>query len=320
MSLTEATQTVAGTWIVADLNSGGPVESIDLAFKLLLSPDPGAVAADGFGFHWAPDLPESGFPNAEEPVGTGLSVGFDVFNNGNNEAPAIDVFWLGNRVGGVAVPGEFLNTEEQFVDVQIRLSAAGLIDVAFNGLVLVYQLQIPNWTAFSGAKYGFAARTGGSFQRQYVDDVRIRSVAYSGPIAFVIEPQDALALVGRTATFAANTNDPARTAYQWQVSAGGGAFTNIPLATAPSYTTPVLTVGDDGNRYSVVITSTFNGSSASSTPAALTVVNLTVPTAPQIFDRFNDLATVDNQGTAATAIQNPPTESSEPGELEESAI
>ena len=255
MSLTEAVNGVAGTSLAGDPNSGGPVESIDVAFKVLLSPEPGAAPADGFGFHWAPNLPESGFPNAEEPVGAGLSVGFDVYNNGNNEAPAIDVFWLGTRVGGIAVPGEFLNTAEQFVEVQIRLSAAGLIDVCFNGLVLVSQ------------------------------------------------PHNATALVGRTATFSVTTNDPARTACQWQVSSGGGAFTDIPSTNSITYTTPGLTVLDDGNQYRVHITSTFNGSMADSTPATLALVNLTAPASPQVFDRFNDLATVDNQGTVPAAVQ-----------------
>ena len=227
LRLTEAVGGQAGTWIVNDQNGGLPVGSIDVAFKLLMTPNDGEVPADGFGFHWAPDLPLSGFPVAEEPVGNGLSVGFDVYNNGGGEAPALDVFWRGTRLGGTMVPGELLNTAGQFSDVQIRLSAFGLVDVSFNGVVLVYQLQIPGWTAFSGANYGFAARTGGAFQVHSIDNVQIKSVAYAGPIGFVSHPQNTIGLPGKSATFRVTTNDPTRSTYQWQVAAGAGAFTNI---------------------------------------------------------------------------------------------
>ncbi|MDB6069798.1 MAG: hypothetical protein JWL81_969, partial [Verrucomicrobiales bacterium] len=161
MELTQDVGGQAGTWTVSDLNSGLPVESIDVAFRLLMTPSSNNPA-DGFGFHWAPDLPASGFPNAEEPVGHGLSVGFDVYDNGGGEAPAVDVFWLGTRIGGMVIPRTALNTQSAYADVQIRLSALGKVDVSFNGEVVAYQLQIPSWTAFSGASYGFAARTGGA--------------------------------------------------------------------------------------------------------------------------------------------------------------
>ncbi|MDB6132935.1 MAG: Legume-like lectin family protein [Verrucomicrobiales bacterium] len=304
MSLTEDVGGAAGTWIVDDLNGGNPVGSIDVAFKMLLTPADGAVPADGFGFHWAPDLPEAGFPNAEEPVGTGLSVGFDVYNNGNNEAPAVDVFWLGQRIGGTPVPGEFLNTLGQMVDAQIRLSADGKVDVALNGVVLVYQLQIPNWTAFSGARYGFAARTGGASQRQYIDEVQITSTPYAGAIGYVSQPAAATGVSGYTATFSVTSNDPLHTTYQWQSSTGGGAFTNIAGATDATYTTPALTAADDGRQYRARITSTVNASTADSTPALLTVVNLVGPAAgqAQILNNF-DNETPNNVGTAPATVQ-----------------
>lgn len=302
ISLTEDAGGQAGTWIVEDLNAGGPVGGIDVAFKALLTPPDGTAPADGMGFHWAPDLPDAGFPGAEEPVGHGLSVGFDTYNNGNNEAPAVDVFWQGVRLGGTAVPAELLNTLDAMVDVQIRLSNAGLVDVSFNGVVLVYQLQIPNWTAFSGARYGFAARTGGAFEKHYIDEVRIKSTAYVGPIGFVSQPQPVTTVPGYTATFSVTSNDPLHTSYQWQSSTGGGAFTNIGGATDSTYTTPALVAGDDGKQYRCHVTSTVNATTADSTPAAVTVVNLVRPATAQINDTFND-GTVNNTGTAPATVQ-----------------
>lgn len=307
MRLTENVNGQAGTWTINDLNSGNPVESIDVAFKLKMS-DGTAPPADGFGFHWAPDLPASGFPTAEEPVGNGLSVCFDVYDStdGNpytpgGEGPAIDVFWLRNRVGGLIVPIELLNTAGAFQDVCIRLSAAGKIDVMFNGIVLVYQLQVPNWTAFSGASYGFAARTGGLNQIHAVDDVTIRSVPYAGPIGVVSHPASATALVGRTATFSVTSNDPAATTYQWQVQPSGGSFSNIPGAGSQTYTTPALVAGDNGSQYRCVVTSTRNATTATSNAADLTVINVARPAAPQVNYTFDDGTTVSNVGTAGAA-------------------
>ncbi|MDB6070023.1 MAG: Legume-like lectin family protein, partial [Verrucomicrobiales bacterium] len=111
------------------------------------------------------------------------------------------------------------------------------------------------------------------------------------------------AIPGRSATFSVVTNDPSRTSYQWQLSVGGGAFTDIGGATSQTYTTPTLTVADNGNQYRAHITSTGNGSMADSNAATLTVYNLTGPTAPKILDRFDNLADVDNQGSAPTTVQ-----------------
>ena len=303
MVLTEAVNGQAGTWTVDDLNGGQSVESIEVAFKLQMGGGT-APPADGFGFHWAPDLPTAGFPVAEEPVGNGLSVTFDVYNSGNNEAPAIDVFWLRNRVGGVAVPLEFLNTQGAYQDVFIRLSAAGRIDVMFNGLVLVYQLQVPGWTAFSQANYGFSARTGGLNQRHAIDDVSIRSVLYAGPIGVVSPPQNVTTLPGRTATFSVTSNDPLRAQYQWQWKAAGAPdFSDIGGATSQTYTTPAVLAADNGSEYRCRVFRTESPSSTFSDAAVLTVLDLARPATPEINDTFDDGTTVANTGTVPAAVQ-----------------
>ena len=310
MNLTDAVNAVAGTWTVDDLNGGQPVESIEVFFKLNMSN--GTVPpADGFGFHWAPDLPDAGFPVAEEPVGNGLSVTFDVYDstdgnpfNGVGEAPAIDVFWLRNRVGGTIVPLEFLNTQGEFQDVFLRLSSSGKIDVMFNGIVLVYQQQVPNWTAFSQARYGFSARTGGLNQRHAIDEVEIRSTLYAGPIAVIAQPQDTLAVVNRTATFSVISNDPTNALYQWQWKGAGAAdFSDIPGATSASYTTPLLVAADNASQYRCRVYRTTSPSSVFSNAATLTVVDVARPTAPDINDTFNDGFTVTNTGAFPATVQ-----------------
>ena len=297
MRLTDAVNSQAGTWTVNDLNAGAPVESIDMTFKVFLSSGTNPPA-DGFGFHWAPDLPAAGFPNAEEAVGHGLSIGFDVYDNGGGEAPALDVFWLGNKVGGVKVPSAFLNTQGAFVTTRIRLTSQGLIDVQFGNAIVIYHLQVPNWTAFSNAKYGFAARTGGLNQRQAIDDVSITAVPYSGPIGFITQPVAQKVVVGGTVTYSVETNDPNRTQYQWQKKApGGSTWDDISGANGPTYTTPPAAFADDGTEYRVHVTSTGNGSQADSNPLLLTVRNVVRPSLAQINDTF-DGGAIANTGTA----------------------
>jgi len=94
-------------------------------------------------------------------------------------------------------------------------------------------------------------------------------------IGITQQPTHATAEVSRTATFtvaATNVINAAMT-YQWQrQSLGGGSFTNIPSAVAPSYTTPALTLlEDDRAMYQVVITIP-GVTNRISTAATLTVV------------------------------------------------
>ena len=66
------------------------------------------------------------------------------------------------------------------------------------------------------------------------------------------QPQDATAVVGRTATFAVVASGGALS-YQWQSLPPGGAFGNIGGANSSSYTTPAVTLANNGTQYRVLI-------------------------------------------------------------------
>lgn len=82
------------------------------------------------------------------------------------------------------------------------------------------------------------------------------------------------ALSSRTASFTiATTGSTGTLTYQWQVDSGSG-FLDISGATSATYTTPALTLSDNGNQYRVVVTSNVNGTSDTTTsPAATLTVN-----------------------------------------------
>ena len=78
-------------------------------------------------------------------------------------------------------------------------------------------------------------------------------------VTFSQQPGDVTILQGRTATFTAlatgQSSYGTTVAFQWQTAPNGSTtFTNIPGATASSYTTPVLGVADSGRQYKVLAT------------------------------------------------------------------
>src|SRR5438876_12042919 len=88
VSLTDAINSQQGAMIVGDLDGGAAVAGFRANFKLRMGGGSGN-AADGFSFNFADDIPDANF--GEEGTGTGLTIAFDIYDNGGGEAPAIDV-------------------------------------------------------------------------------------------------------------------------------------------------------------------------------------------------------------------------------------
>lgn len=96
-----------------------------------------------------------------------------------------------------------------------------------------------------------------------------------------IQPQNQILNAGQTATFTAAATGTGALTYQWFVGT-----TAINGATAASYTTPALSLTNNGNSYYVAITDT-NGTTTSATASA-TVLN---PAAPiNVLTYHNDVA------------------------------
>lgn len=298
--LTPAEGSKSGSWVIPDTRSGAAVDGLFVHFQINMTPPDGATPADGFGMHFAADLPANGpLPGAEENVGTGLSVCFDTYDNGGGEAPAVDVFWRGAKVTTVKYPGRFFNTQGGFVDARVRLEADGTVDVSFNGVVAVSNLALPSYTPISGGLLGFSARTGGALELHAIDNVDVTTSLYTGPVAAATQPAPSAVVQGYPATFSVVSNDPQRTSYQWQRrEPGSQSWTNIGAATGSSYTLATATYpADNQAAFRAVLTST-NGTTANSDAAVLTVVNLVRPSPAQVIYTFDTGAAV-NTGTAS---------------------
>ncbi len=161
------TTTAGGTGsfiITNDLDTGTAPVSLTARFKALVG---GGTGADGFSFNFAPDLPLAGF--GEDGAGTGLTVAFDTFNNG-----APDYLGIGVRVGGVEIasyPFSGLRAGT-FVDVVIALHPDGALDVTYDG-TYAFTNQPTGFTPTAGSLFGFGARTGGSTDNHFIDNLSI---------------------------------------------------------------------------------------------------------------------------------------------------
>ena len=113
--------------------------------------------------------------------------------------------------------------------------------------------------------------TGGAITKSVVVTF---TVSQGAAIVFSTNPTSQSACAGSNATFTAAA--PGTVTYQWQVSNNGGTtYTNIPGATAASYTVTAATVAMNGNLYRAIATSQCStGTSSAAT--------LTVNTAPSI--------------------------------------
>jgi hypothetical protein len=113
-------------------------------------------------------------------------------------------------------------------------------------------------------------------------------------------PADRSVNEGQTASFSVSATGSGTLTYQWQKNR-----VNIAGATASSYTTPVLAINDNNNKYRCIVTNA--GGSATSNEATLTVsLNIPVPVAHWLFNEPYQSTAVDIiSGQTASLINDP---------------
>ena len=174
IQLTASTFNQYGAFFVNDLAPGRAVSSFNAKFRLFVgigSSDP----ADGFSFNFMGENPATAsLASAENGVGTGLSVGFHIYSSGNSQSPYAIL-----RVGGVTIaqtPIRILNagTPDSPPQVEVFMTSDHKVTVLHNGTTIFNAIQT-TCTPAAGWRFGFAARTGGQYALQLIDDVAITS-------------------------------------------------------------------------------------------------------------------------------------------------
>jgi hypothetical protein len=184
--------------IIDEIDAGATVTGFEANFRVHIGRGNGA---DGMSFFFG-DFADAA--HSEEGPGTinGLTVVFDVFNNltvgGVPEAPAIDVKWnnriIAHRLVGAAsattgaapigtattirTQTGATTTPSVYVPVRIRVETDGRLTVTWNNTVVIANLPIfrpvtDTTIGNAGTRFGFAARTGGSHDDHWVEDLSI---------------------------------------------------------------------------------------------------------------------------------------------------
>jgi serine protease len=129
---------------------------------------------------------------------------------------------------------------------------------------------------------GSACATGGSFAGQcgagLLDaGAAVGRAVLSAPPVIVSGPQSLSIVEGQTATLAVTAAGAATLNYQWKRNG-----TDIPGATSSSYTTPALSVGDSGTRYSVSVTNALGSVTSAEATITVTAASTGGPASPPV--------------------------------------
>jgi hypothetical protein len=273
LHLTDAAPNEAGLFIIDDPEAGAAVSGFTAHFNMMVGG--GTIPpADGFSFSFGNNIKEDpAQPFMEDGVGDGLSIGFDIYDNANEvpPAPSIDVRMNHQVIASKQVPYTFFETDFLYTDVIIRMENDGTLDVVYKGVVIFDNLPVPGFGSISGGRFAIAARTGGSSENVWIDNVEITTEQTAGPLRITSQPVTLMVDSGASATFSVGVNDSTGVTFQWLKN--GAAISG---ATSSSYTVPAAALADDNAKYSVTVTK--GGTSLTSAEATLNVVDLTAPT------------------------------------------
>jgi hypothetical protein len=253
-----------GALIVNDLNGAAGEGGFLANFRVRV--DGGTIPpADGFSLSWGTDVPAAPGPSAwEEGLGTKLRVAFDFFDNGEGEAPAVDIFWGDSLRAHVPVPLEWLYTGSNWAGIAVRMGPSGHVDVAINNRIIHWQVRMPGNTNQSGARWALAARTGGLSASMRFDDIQIVPYDTTPFPVILVHPQPFTTHEGGRAKFSITLARPQDAVIRWRLLQPN-LSTDIVTGTS---TTLEMTARYAGNIVADILT---GAGEITSSPAALTL-------------------------------------------------
>lgn len=302
ISLTDAIGSQQGGLIVDDLNAGNPIGGFTVSFSIQVGGG-GSQPADGFSLSVGDDIAD-GAP-AEEGVGNGFRVAFDTYDNGGGEAPAIDLYYNGNVIARTKFDGvtaltlppvvdpatgkpASLMTGTNFAPVVVTLKPNGTVDLTYKGIQVYKNQLIPDYTP-KAARFALGARTGGSVETHWVDDLSITTEPPATGVAGIQEPPANLTVEEHaSATFTVVPKGAPPYTFQWFRDGNP-----IPDATSNSYTLTNAPFSANGAKFKVSVSN--SDGSASSSEAVLSINPDTVkPTLVDVVgsDSYNQVTVV----------------------------
>ncbi|MGE4489968.1 MAG: hypothetical protein AB7E95_10545 [Kiritimatiellales bacterium] len=165
-----------GNFVVGDLDNGNVVTGFTATFdSLVKATENTGVAADGFAFNFGTLASYVSDGDAGmDATGSSLSVVWDTYYNGENDI-GINVFVNGVSFAYSSISAKIESSiDVDFQSVTIVWDENGL-DVIYGGTTVFENLAI-KFTAESGAEFAFSARTGGSYEDVFIDNIDIQTV------------------------------------------------------------------------------------------------------------------------------------------------
>lgn len=132
----------------------------------------GGNPADGWALNVGPIPAGNGDGESGYAMNGGLVIAFDTYDNGSDPR-SIEVFANGISVGNFTQNFSFDSTARALT---ISWDSAGL-DITYNGSTICTNLATPGYAPAAGHTFAFTARTGGSTQTTFIDDLVISTVA-----------------------------------------------------------------------------------------------------------------------------------------------
>src|SRR5688572_9120833 len=209
ISVTDAINGVQGTIVLPDFDTSTVISSFRFTAKMRIG---GGTArpADGMSINFGDD---PGATVGEEGTTTGLSLNFDTWDNGNGEAPAIELKWNGTVVARKrfagdsesAGPGYLLPERDAttgaplpiqtdppgtgtggtpvWTDVEFSISGAGAASVRYKGNDIFRDVVVPGWAARAG-RFVIGARTGNANEAHWIDNIGVTTSILDPPPLF----------------------------------------------------------------------------------------------------------------------------------------
>jgi hypothetical protein len=207
LRLTLNTSNTVGAAIFNDLLPGQPIAHFTASFRVYTGEGGPTEAADGFSFNFANDLPNGTAGNAEQGVGTGLSVGFKTYQTDTFIVKYKGVILTNVTTSIIYLPG--------IAPCVINLDRDGTLDITYNGLVVLTNFS----TGYVPApgRFGFFGRTGGSYANHWVDDVSLNVLGETdrGLTRFVTPPTSVTVVENQPFTFTAAVEGAFPLKLQW---------------------------------------------------------------------------------------------------------
>ncbi len=161
-----------GQYILPDLDAGGSIVGFTATYQMMIK---SANPADGYSFNFGaiPSAVGGGEDGMyDSGAGPMLSVGWDTHSD-----TGIDIFVNGQSVAHSGTAPTIFGNDDlgNFENVTITY-ANDRLAVSYAGSLIFDDIDVSGFTASVGDQFAFAARTGGSTENLWIDNVNVTTV------------------------------------------------------------------------------------------------------------------------------------------------